>query len=44
MPEFVADYVTESVFSLKLSQSLFFVKFQSFIMNGYNRFCDRVCF
>ena len=34
MPEFVADSVTDSVFSLKLWQSLYFVKLQSLTMNG----------
>ena len=32
MPEYMADFFKESVFSLKLWQSLFFVKLQSFTM------------
>ena len=33
IPEFVADYLTESVFSLKMLQSLFFVRFRTFPIN-----------
>ena len=41
---FLADYVTESIFSLRLWPSLFLVKFQTFTMNGNGRVCDGVCF
>ena len=41
---FLADYVTESVFSLRWCPSLFLVKFQTFTINGNDRVCDGVCF
>ena len=44
MPKFVADVVTDSVFILKLWQSLFLVKLQTFTMNDNDKFCDRACF
>ena len=43
MTDLLADSETEFVFSLKLWQSLFLVKFRTFIMNGNDRVCDRVC-
>ena len=44
MTKFFVDSVTESVFSLKLWQSLFLVKFQAFTINGNDRICDGVYF
>ena len=44
MTDFLADSVTEYVFSLKLWRSLFLVKFQAFTMNSNGRVCDGVCF
>ena len=42
--DFVADSVTESVFSLRLWPSLFLVKFKTYTMNGNVKFCDGVYF
>ena len=44
MTNFLADSVTESIFSLKLWQSLSLVKFQSFTVKGNDRNYDGVCF
>ena len=44
MTKFLADSVTESVFSLQLWQSLFFVKFQAFSINGNDKIFDGVYF
>ena len=41
--EFVADSVIQAVFSLRLWQWLFLVKFQAFVMNGNDRVFYRVC-
>ena len=47
MTKFLADSVTKSVFTLKLSQSLFLVKLQAFTMDGnkqfFSGFCDGIC-
>ena len=40
----VAVSVAESVFSLRLCQSLFLVKIQTFTINSSDRVCDRVSF
>ena len=37
-------YVPESVFSCRFRQSLFFVKLQTFTVNGSDRVCGRICF
>ena len=42
MPTFVADVVTNSVFSLKLWQSLVLVNLQTFAMNGNDEFWEGV--
>ena len=38
----VKEYVTKSAFRIKLSRSLFFVKFQEFPIKG-SAFRERVC-
>ena len=43
MTKFLADSVTEYVFSLQLWQSLF-LKFQAFSIDGNHRICDGVYF
>ena len=44
MTDIFADSVTKSVFSLKLSRSLFIVKFQTFTMNSNDRVYDGAFF
>ena len=40
----VMKYLPESVFSCRLRQSLFFVKLQTFNVNGSDRVCGRISF
>ena len=40
----VMKCVTESGLSCRLRQSLFFVKLQTFTVNGSDRVCDGICF
>ena len=35
--------VTESLFSCRLRQSLFFVKLQTYTVNSSDRVCDGIC-
>ena len=42
--QFLMDSLTKSVFSLKLWQTLFLVKFQTFTMNVNDRICDGIYF
>ena len=40
----VMKCVTESVFNYRSRQSLFFVKPQTYTVNGSDRVCGRICF
>ena len=40
----VMKYVPESVFSCRFRQSLFFVKLQTFTVNGSDRVCGEISF
>ena len=40
----VMKCVTQSVFSCRLRQSIFFVKLQTFTVNGSGTVCDGICF